>query len=273
MSVWGTLASHAQRASILSEIFTLAGLPFGMPRGTKITCEAGADGSLAPLLNETGGNAKTKCVDALIKWPDAFVAVESKFTEPSFGVCGQVRRRTDRPPDGPRTKPVSLPAACDGTYGAGSDHKTHTRAPCRLQTWDGTRAPRLYWQMAWELFRPEVLVPDGRPCPFAGPSFQLMRNLALARAAAAPYSKREDRGKPPVVKQRQWGLLVAHVGAHPVASGHRREIDAFKKLLLPEVRERVGLVSYEQINQVLREHSLGELAAWIDQRIAAALAS
>ena len=160
-----------------------------------------------------------------------------------------------------------MPAACTGTYGTGSDQKTHTMAPCRLQTWDGTRAPRLYWQIAWELFRPEVLVPNGRACPFAGPSFQLMRNLALARAAGAPYSKRENRHGAPVVKPREWALLVAHVGEHPAAAAHRAELAAFNELLLPDVRDRVGLVTYEQITNVLRAHSLPELAEWVDQRI------
>ena len=87
-----------------------------------------------------------------------------RLLQPNPGTNRQTTRRA-------RGTRIALPASCNGTYGIGSDQKTHARAPCRLQTWDGTRAPRLYWQIAWELFRPEVLEPTGRRCPFAVPGF------------------------------------------------------------------------------------------------------
>jgi hypothetical protein len=96
VSVWGTLASHPERDSILEEILDLAGLHVGTPRATRITCEAGADGTLAHLLNEVGGNTTPTCVDALIQWPGATIAVESKFTETGFGGCRPVRPRVRR---------------------------------------------------------------------------------------------------------------------------------------------------------------------------------
>jgi hypothetical protein len=272
VSVWGTLAEHPRRDLILADLLEVAGLEVGTPAGARITCEAGADGSLSGLLNETGGNTTPTSVDALVRWPGAVVTVESKFTETSFGRCNQTKRRIDKPPGAAKERRIHLPAACNGTYGIGSDQKTHTRAPCRLQTWDGTRAPRLYWQLAWELFRPEVLEPDGRPCPFAGPSFQLMRNLALARAAAAPRSRRLGREQPPTVVHRQWGLLVVHVACHRSAARHLRELEQFKDLLLPDVRPRVAIVGYERIADVLREHRLDELASWLMKRIAPAQA-
>jgi hypothetical protein len=194
------------------------------------------------------------------------VTVESKFTEASFGICNQTRPRVDKPRAAPGTC-IPVPAPCNGTYGIGSDQKTQARAPCRLQTWDGTRAPRLYWQIAWELFRPEVLEPTGRRCPFAGPSFQLMRNLALARAAAAPRSRRVHRDRAPIVEHAEWGLLVAHVAGHPNAEGQLRELESFRDLLLPEVRSRVAVLAYERAADVLRQHGLGELASWLSERI------
>lgn len=266
VSVWGTLAAHRQRARIVSEVFEAAGLDLGPLRGPSIRCEAGAGGELATLLNETGGNATPTCVDALVEWAGGVVAVESKFTEPSFGACGQTQPRTDRPP-GAKGTVLKLAAACSGRYGTGSDQKTGTRAPCRLQTWDGDRAPRLYWQIAWEAFAPEVLVPDGRPCPFAEPAFQLMRNLLLARAKASPHARRIDRAQAPIVAQREWGLLVAHVEGHPNAAAHRREVEEFRDLLLDDVRRRVGIVSYEQIVPILREHRLDGLADDVERRI------
>ncbi len=269
LSVWGTLATHRRRTAIVTDILTTAGLDVGPLRAPVIQCEAGADRSLERFLNETGGQTTPTCVDALLEWPGGVVTVESKFTEPSFGACSQVSPRTDIAPrdEGERRM---LPAACSGRYGIGSDRKTETRAPCRLQTWDGNRAPRLYWQLAWELFEAKQLRPDGRPCPFAGPNFQLMRNLALARAKAAPRSRRTDPNKAPAVAHREWGMLVAHVGAHPNAEAHRREFGAFCELLLDDVRPRVGLIEYEQIVEVLRSYALGDLARDVERRIALA---
>lgn len=271
VSVWGTIAAHRNRTAIIAEVFAAAGLDVGVPAAPNVTCEAGADGGLAHLLNETGGNATPTCVDALIEWPKGTVCVESKLTEASFGGCSQVLQRTDRPPGAPGTT-IALGKACSGTHEPGSDLKTGSRAPCRLTTWDGSRAPRLYWSVAWELFRPDVLVPDGRTCPFAGPSFQLMRNLALARARAAPRSKRPSREQPPVVEHRQWGLLVAHAESHPNARRHRDELDAFCELLLDDVRPRVAMVAYEQVLPILAAHGLQDLALDIERRIALALA-
>lgn len=187
VSVWGTIAAHPARAELVQSILEVAAMNPGAVRAPTLRCEAGARHELAGLLNETGVNATPTCVDALVEWPGGIVTVESKFTEPSFGTCRQLRARVDVPPGAPE-KRRKLGPACSGHHGPGSDLKTRTRAPCRLATWDGDRAPRLYWNLAWDLFRPDVLVPDGRVCPFRGPSFQLMRNLALARAMSAPRS-------------------------------------------------------------------------------------
>jgi integrase len=65
----------------------------------------------------------------------------------------------------------------------------------------------LYCNLAWDLCRPDVLVPDGRVCPFRGPSFQLMRNLALARAKSAPRSVRANRAAPAETVHSYWGML------------------------------------------------------------------
>lgn len=270
VSVWGTIADSRKRNAIITDILTAAGLDVGLVAATKIQCEAGADGKLAYLLNETGGNATPTCVDALVTWKGGALTVESKLTERSFGDCSQTHNRTDKPPGAPGKK-IKLGAACNGTYGPGSDLKNGSCAPCRLRTWDGSRAPRLYWDLAWELFRAEVLVPDGGACPFAGPSFQLMRNLETAWALAAPRSVRPDKAKAPVVEHGQWGMLVAHVAGHPNAAAHRAELDAFRKLLLPDAKPRVGLISYEQIVAILRAHKLTALAEDTEKRIAAAV--
>ena len=272
VSVWGTIAAHPDRAAIVQTVFAAAGLRVGILRSPTVRCEAGAQHELAGLLNETGGNATPTCVDALVEWPGGTITIESKFTESSFGTCGQLRARTDTPPGAP-DKRYKLGPACTGYHGPGSDLKTRTSAPCRLATWDGDRAPRLYWNIAWELFKPDVLVPDGRACPFAGPSFQLMRNLGLARAKSAPRSIRADRSAPVEVIHPYWGMLIVDVASHPNAARHRAEFDEFRSLLRDDVQQRVGLISYEQIDPILREHGLSKLAADVQARIAAATSS
>jgi hypothetical protein len=269
VSVWGTIAMHPDRADILQRVLSTAGLTLGAPAGANVRCEAGAEHELAALLNETGGNATPTCVDALVEWRDGTVAIESKFTESSFGSCGQLRERVDVPPGAPDNR-QKLGPACTGRYGRGSDLKTRTNAPCRLATWDGDRAPRLYWDIAWELFKPEVLVPDGRACPFAGPSFQLMRNLALARARSAPRSFRRDRSSPVETSHPYWGMVIVNVASHRNSVRHRAELDEFRQLLRDDVQQRVGLISYEQIDPILCEHGLSALAADIQTRIASA---
>jgi hypothetical protein len=86
----------------------------------------------------------------------------------------------------------------------------------------------LYWNLAGGLFRPDVLVPDGRVCPFRGPSFQSMRNLALARAKSAPQSVRANRAAPTETVHSYWGMLVIHVASHKNAERHRAEFDQFR---------------------------------------------
>lgn len=269
VSVWGTIAAHPGRTAVLGAVLGGAGLQPLALTGPSVICEAGARGELAYLLNETGGNATPSCIDALVDWPHGTIAIESKFTEPSFGQCGQVDPRVDKPPGAPGQR-FDLGPACSGHYGPGSDLKTGTRTPCRLATWDGSRAPRLYWDLAWELFKPDVLVPDGRVCPFRGPSFQLMRNLALARAKAAPRSRRRERASPPEVVHPYWALLVVHVASHRYAERHRREFDDFQCLLREEVRDRVALTSYEAMLPVLRSQGLDDLAQHVEDRISSA---
>jgi hypothetical protein len=90
-----------------------------------------------------------------------------------------------------------------------------------------------------------------------------MRNLALARARAAPRSVRPEKDQAPVVQHREWGLLVAHVGAHPNAPAHREELDRFRDLLLEEVRPRVARVTYEDLMPILGQRTLHlQFSAW-----------
>jgi len=97
-----------------------------------------------------------------------------------------------------------------------------------------------------------------------------MRNLALARAKSAPRSVRANRAAPVETVHSYWGMLVIHVASHKNAERHRAEFDQFRELLLNDVKDRVGLTSYEQISPLLRDRGLGELVQDIEARIASA---
>ena len=150
-------------------------------------------------------------------------------------------------------------ANCTGMHAAGSDQKWTTKpagAACRLTVPDGRRQPRRYWEIAPELFLPDVLTTP-KPCPFSTDAYQLMRNMAFA----SEWAK--------IRALRWYGFLVALVDAAPSAHQLRDRVAAFKGLLKPDVRDRVGVISYEQLADVLNQHGDDELASWVRTRLAA----
>lgn len=242
ISTFGAIAQLADRADICRLLIDAAGMTTADTGSPTIECE---HVSSATVLNELPTSNTPTSVDVLIRWKDAVLTIESKFTEATFGTCSQVGRGKS---------PEHVPK-CSGNFEAGSDLKLKTKAPCRLMTWDRQRAPRLYWSIGAGLFHPEVLAPPQRPCPFAGEHYQLMRNLCLSAALA------QQRGLP------SFGFLVLYVEGSN-ASGHlKSEVDAFKRLLLPEVTHHVGTVSYETLVQLLRQRGHAELAEFVMQRI------
>lgn len=242
VSVFGTLAHKRKRTAMLADIIATAGVADLVPTAPRIVCE---EVGRAALLNEFGARTTPTSVDVFATWTGGVVAIESKFLEVGFGSCSQPSR-----------------GQCSGNFESGSDLKTKTAAPCRLMVWDGKRSPRTYWDIARSLFRPEVVTPPRQPCPFAGPSFQLMRNLCFAAAAA----QRRGGGC-------EFGFLVAYVEASPFAAAVERELADFKVLLLDDMRPRVGLVSYEQVAVVVRAHGEDDLADFIERRISEGVAS
>jgi restriction endonuclease-like protein len=214
------------------------------------------------LLGEIGGGTPT-ALDGLLTSTRALLTIESKFTEREFGSCGQVKATKVKPPD-PRfdhEHPNARFANCTGIHGVGSDQKPTTRAknaPCRLTVQDGKRSPRRYWDVAPDLFLPSVLTTP-QPCPFSTDSYQLMRNVAFAQAWADKH------------RLTWFGFLVTLVDAAPKTSQLRARIASFKRLLKPDVRDRVGILSYEQLADVLDRHDEGDLGSWVWTRLAVAL--
>lgn len=245
------------RDAILNDLLTHAGITLDVVQEVEIETEVREHHS---VLNEIGGGTPT-ALDGLVSWQSGVVTIESKFTEQEFGGCSQVRpsrvpASDERFNPGEPTKRFSN---CTGRHEVGSDLKPTTQlleAACRLTVRDRNRRPRLYWDLAPELFEPDVYALD-QPCPFRGDPYQLMRNISFA------YKWARDRDLP------DFGFLVMLVDSAPASSKMRSAVEEFRGLLLPEHRERLGVISYERLADIL-EHQRGEkaLAHWTRQRIA-----
>lgn len=71
------------------------------------------------------------------------------------------------------------------------------------------------------------------------------------------------------IYELEWfGFLVALVDAAPHAADLRRRVADFKGLVLPEMRGRVGIISYEQLGTILFAHGETNLAQWVTTRLA-----
>jgi hypothetical protein len=92
-------------------------------------------------------------------------------------------------------------------------------------------------------------------CPFRGDAYQLMRNLAFAHE----WPGRDSSA--------WFGFLVCLVDASKHASNLRDEVEAFKAMLKPGVRGRVGMISYENIADILVVQNEPVLAAWVRDRV------
>jgi hypothetical protein len=216
------------------------------------------------VLGETGAGTPTS-LDGLVRWSDGVLTIESKFCETEFGPCGQLKTAIVKPPD-PRAN--GLPAGtavanCIGHHAVGSDTKpttAHLNAACRLTIADGRRARRRYWDVAPYLFLPEILATP-RQCPFASDAYQLMRNVAFAH---------EWPGRP---ADGWFGTLICQVDRSPHAAELRERVERFRALLRPELRTRLGILSYERIADILSANGEAKLSAWVHQRITNVAAS
>ena len=205
----------------------------------------------AQLLGEQGSQ-QTTSIDALCWSNNAVVAVESKFDRDAaegFGGCSQAMGLKQRS------------AKCRGFYGPGSDDATGTPAWCRLENWEGVRAPRLYWAFGKRWFRPEVFraQTSSSACPLRYGSYQLMRNFLFAAAYAEthhlPY----------------FAVLVLCPRSR--ASGLGTQVRQFcEEVLLAPYAQLVQLAHYETYIEALRvtgDADAIELAAFLEGRIAA----
>lgn len=138
-----------------------------------------ADFAVETVLNPTLlGESRSTQVDAMIHGSAARALVECKFTEPDGGSCSQ-------------TKPIALPDGtkspqCNGRYQNQRNPLTESTQRCALSA-KGIK----YWDFVPEVLRVSAET-DHNPCPFAGGTYQWMRNMvaahALERQEGLPHS-------------------------------------------------------------------------------------
>lgn len=259
VSVFETIGLRpaAKRDAILIDLLTQAGIRLDVLHGTEIDTEVR---EYRGVLNEIGGGTPT-ALDGLVWWQSGVMTIESKFTEQEFGGCSQARPSKASPSD-PRFdpgEPTKRFSNCTGRHEVGSDLKPSTQpleAACRLTVRDRNRRPRLYWDLAPELFEPEVYA-LGQPCPFRGDPYQLMRNITFAYKWAGDWHLPD------------FAFLVMLVDSASGASQMRSTVEEFRRLLLREHRSRLGVLSYEQLADILEQrHGEEALAQWTRRRIA-----
>lgn len=180
------------------------------------------------LLNEYGTRQPTS-IDAFCTTSTDVVAVEAKFdrdAKDGFGCCSQ-----------PKAK------ACAGHHGPRSDLRTEANVDCRLETWDGNRSPRLYWVLGKQYFQQGTWQQqqEGMNCPMSGPNYQLMRNFLFA----ASYASRE--------RKPNFGVAIVCPGQRSATLSE--QVRGFREdILLPEYRDRVQLLTYDRLVDLMRSH-------------------
>lgn len=118
------------------------------------------------------GEPRPTQVDVLLDGQSSVTLLECKFTEPDGGSCSQTQKRSTR------RLPASPPVAqCNGRYEEQVNPLTGRTARCAL-TAKGIR----YWEFIPKVLNVRADVDYTPECPFAGGSYQWMRNLVGAYA-------------------------------------------------------------------------------------------
>ncbi len=241
VSAFGTLRHLQRRDEIVAQLLTPlfpAVATAARPRQWTIELEA----ERSTLLGEAGARQPTS-IDALLTSSREVVCIESKFRSDAgdgFGKCSHAEQ-----------------GRCRGFYGPGSD-TAGSLAWCRLENWDGLRAPRLYWSLAKAFFQPNVfrLQHDGDTCPLRLSNYQLMRNFLFAAAYA-------DQLRRPF-------FAVLAIAPRRMAKAIEEQALQFRdQILLPQFQDRVRTVHYEQYIEILNQSGDGAagLGLFLSERI------
>lgn len=239
IDVFGSLKCAANKDAIFGAVAAEIGVPAGGPWSVDI--EWSEHGN---PLNENE-SAVTR-VDAVARSPLTTLLFECKFTEAAPGACSQ-RKPISRGPNKGKVQ-------CSGDYVDQANPISGLRGRCALSA-KGIR----YWELVREVFSGIDADADHRPCPFAGPWFQLMRNLALLEALRPP----------------QGALVLTFADA-----GHLSTPQHIKRGLLRDLRakmaapERLQSLSYQRLIALAQRADPAntlwrDLDAWVAGKIAA----
>ena len=207
ISVWGTFAAPNGNAvrSIVANLLQDTGF-LDAVISTPVAFELTLENVDRDRLNEHPSNmGNATNLDALLRFPRLTVVVESKLTE-TFGSCSQP------------------PWQCSGTYGRGSDLKTHTDAPCRLAVPDGRRAARTYWNVMRRLSDDDAYI-QGQPCPLCRTNLSSYARDCIGEVEAG---------------QDDWRAIFAY----PSDRLTRSHIESVVANLRPEYRAKVLHLDY-----------------------------
>jgi hypothetical protein len=179
-------------------------------------------------------------VDVLIHSPSVVIFVACKFTEPDGEPCSQLKPLRSGPNKGRQP--------CNGNYKKQPRPVNGKAGRCAL-TGKGVR----YWEVIPEVFNYGGNR-DYRPCPFAGPTYQLMRNLVGAFELA-----REGQKKPVVI------VVYADAPGLPFASKARSgEWEQFAATVRPGA-VLLNAISFQSIVRLCLEavgNAGGDPATW-----------
>ena len=161
IDVFGTIKTSADRDTILDAIAQTIGLPTGGPWAMSLEWVPRPS-----LLNEP----RPTQVDVYAENPQSVILFECQFTEQDGGPCSQTVKRNG-----------SIP--CNGNYVQPINERSDRTRRCAL-----TEKGIQYWDIIPKVFHLDAQT-DYQPCPFAGPTYQWMRNLVVAYKVARQKNK------------------------------------------------------------------------------------
>jgi hypothetical protein len=246
IDVFGTIAVSPERDLAMAAIARDLGLPAEGPWTVALEWD---DRELNRLREK-----RRSQIDAMAIGKDSLIFFECKFTEADGGRCSQ-------------TQPVASGAhrgqrQCSGDYALQTNPVNGVRERCALSG-KGIR----YWSVIPRVFdlRAES---DHRPCPFAGPWFQWMRNLVLCHEVAAGRGLRpafvvvyaDGLGLPIAAKTREGGWADLEAALRPAAV-------QFRTISFQRV---VGLATGASQSASGGESSWDALREWVARKVSAA---
>lgn len=246
LSVFGTLAMHPSRQLLIDEMVQRM---FHWKPSKGDEWQVGLE---VNVRRELLGEPRPTQVDVLLRNKASVAALECKFTE-SGGCCSQTQPR----PSGKHKGKTQ----CDGNYHKQVNPVNGKEARCALSA-KGVR----YWAYIPKYFD-WANDRDCKPCPFAGPAYQYMRNAV----AAARLARRKEP------KRAGFGLVYVTGEQFPMSSevaNPDSEWNEFGRHLRPRATLAIEAMSYQQLleswRQILpQDQVLADLATWVEDKVQA----